>query len=312
MNIIRQPPSEVDHNIQETKQSKQFPQILQWIKNKSRTSTEWILEFTGKETYQNFQKKFNKRKPIVNSSEFSEMFWNELQIMTRSSNEQEKKYVDGFINRITSQFEDERKHFNDQISEEKKIDDRCYVEVENFINLLEINVNELTNILPYPEHNSFVLNAFQEFKRNIYVKYRRIFTEPHTDSDLISIIQQERSNVRDKVRLEFERIDHMRRIIDYSDDEMPVLVPPYNSQSRIPRLEQVQVRSAPKPYVKNGFFLTLKELKRTQEDKECPICSDTYKEDDIILILNKCKHTFHKKCLEKWSHNTCPVCRAST
>lgn len=70
--------------------SKQFPQIIQWVKNKSLNSTNWILEFIGRTTYENFQKKFQSRKPIMASVEFAEMFWNELQVMKISSGGEEK------------------------------------------------------------------------------------------------------------------------------------------------------------------------------------------------------------------------------
>lgn len=50
---------------------------------------------------------------------------------------------------------------------------------------------------------------------------------------------------------------------------------------------------------------------------ECPICYDTFKEDDIIEIL-ECKHKFHYECIFKVYKNdldnkklyrNCPFCR---
>ena len=42
----------------------------------------------------------------------------------------------------------------------------------------------------------------------------------------------------------------------------------------------------------------------------CPICLDNYKDNEFKREL-KCKHTYHKKCIDKWikHKNTCPVCR---
>ena len=293
--------------------SKQFPQIIQWVKNKSLSSTNWILEFIGRPTYEGFQKKFQSRKPIMAPIEFAEMFWNELQVMKISSSVEEKKYVDGYINRIVSQYEDDRKHFNDRLAEEKAVDDNCYAEIEHYISLLDITMNELTNILPHRECNAFVLNAFQEFKRNVYTNFRRIYTEPHTDSDLISIIQQERNTIHDKLRTELNRVNLIRQSrrnpvdeIDYgsddSPDDLPPLVPPRRNPQPPPK--------PPKPYTKHGFLLLHKELLRASENKECTICLEAYKPDDSILILDTCKHSFHKNCLEKCAKQNCPVCRA--
>jgi hypothetical protein len=295
--------------------NKQFPQIIQWVKNKSLNSTNWILEFIGRPTYGSFQKKFQSRKPNMAPIEFAEMFWNELQVMKISSSAEEKKYVDGYINRIVSQYEDDRKHFNDRLAEEKAVDDNCYTEIEHYISLLDITMNELTNILPYRECNAFVLNAFQVFKRNVYTNFRRIYTEPHTDSDLISIIQQERNTIHDKLRTELNRVNLIRQSrrnpvdeVDYGSDDNVDVLPPLEDVS--PRQNPPPPPKPPKPYTKHGFLLLYKELLRASENKECTICLEAYKPDDSILILDTCKHSFHKSCLEKCAKQNCPVCRA--
>jgi hypothetical protein len=43
--------------------------------------------------------------------------------------------------------------------------------------------------------------------------------------------------------------------------------------------------------------------------KECSICFDNIILNQKIL---KCKHSFHKSCIETWINEkgTCPVCRA--
>ena len=45
-------------------------------------------------------------------------------------------------------------------------------------------------------------------------------------------------------------------------------------------------------------------------DDKCAICLDSIT-DEHSVIVEKCKHYFHKVCLQKWlsSNNTCPVCR---
>ena len=282
--------------------NKPFPQIIQWIKNKSLNDTNWILEFIGSSNYERFQKKFQSRKPSMTPKDFAEMFWNELQIMKISSGVEEKKHVDGFINRIVSQYEDDRKHFIDQLAEKKATDNACYAQIEQYILLLDITINELTNILPHRECHAFVLGVFQEFKRNVYTNFRRIYTEPHTESDLFLIIQQERNTMHDKLRTELNRVNLLHQNVFDEIDDIPEDLPPL-----VPALQK-----HPKPYTKHGFFLLYKELIRASENKECTICLELYKPNDPILILDTCKHSFHKKCLEKCTKQNCPICRANT
>ena len=49
--------------------------------------------------------------------------------------------------------------------------------------------------------------------------------------------------------------------------------------------------------------------------KECPICLETYKEnDDICWSRNKnCTHAFHLDCMVDWLmiHDDCPLCRSN-
>jgi hypothetical protein len=44
----------------------------------------------------------------------------------------------------------------------------------------------------------------------------------------------------------------------------------------------------------------------------CSICSDDYKDEDVVTSLN-CNHIFHKNCIEEWGHYNpvCPVCKAT-
>lgn len=50
--------------------------------------------------------------------------------------------------------------------------------------------------------------------------------------------------------------------------------------------------------------------------ERCIICFDDYKPKECIRTLNKCSHTFHKKCVDKWFRKNqgqmnCPVCRTN-
>lgn len=46
-------------------------------------------------------------------------------------------------------------------------------------------------------------------------------------------------------------------------------------------------------------------------DESCLICIDPYKCNQLKRTLPKCKHYFHKKCIDKWlkKKSNCPICR---
>lgn len=44
---------------------------------------------------------------------------------------------------------------------------------------------------------------------------------------------------------------------------------------------------------------------------ECAICLGEYEEDDECVMLKKCKHTYHRECIDKVEQDSCPVCRHS-
>jgi hypothetical protein len=58
-----------------------------------------------------------------------------------------------------------------------------------------------------------------------------------------------------------------------------------------------------------------KSEKIKKDDKilteQCFICMDDYKQRQFKRELPKCKHYFHKKCIDKWLKKkaSCPICR---
>ena len=45
--------------------------------------------------------------------------------------------------------------------------------------------------------------------------------------------------------------------------------------------------------------------------EKCVICMQKYKIRENVLLLNKCCHHFHKRCLIRWikKNKSCPICR---
>ena len=56
--------------------------------------------------------------------------------------------------------------------------------------------------------------------------------------------------------------------------------------------------------------VTKKNIKNL--NNRCSICLDNYKLNESFRILPKCKHEFHKKCIDKWFKlnikKKCPIC----
>lgn len=49
-------------------------------------------------------------------------------------------------------------------------------------------------------------------------------------------------------------------------------------------------------------------------DDDCIICMEKFESNQYKRVLDKCSHTFHKKCIDKWfkknsGNMTCPICR---
>lgn len=73
------------------------------------------------------------------------------------------------------------------------------------------------------------------------------------------------------------------------------------STSELERDEKIKVDVSSKSYSETDKVFT-----------SCSICSDDYKDEDIVSVLD-CTHVFHKNCIEEWGHYNpvCPICKAS-
>ncbi|WCJ23300.1 RING/U-box superfamily protein [Euphorbia peplus] len=53
---------------------------------------------------------------------------------------------------------------------------------------------------------------------------------------------------------------------------------------------------------------------KTDDDKECSICLEEFKNGDKCGVLSSCKHVHHKVCIQLWlnggDERSCPKCRA--
>lgn len=46
--------------------------------------------------------------------------------------------------------------------------------------------------------------------------------------------------------------------------------------------------------------------------EECIICFEEMGEKDVLVVVNRCGHTFHLDCMKEWNNHynqSCPICR---
>lgn len=58
------------------------------------------------------------------------------------------------------------------------------------------------------------------------------------------------------------------------------------------------------------LIAALPERLALDSDDVCAICTDNYKENELITVL-PCNHSYHKTCIKIWlkSNANCPICR---
>lgn len=67
------------------------------------------------------------------------------------------------------------------------------------------------------------------------------------------------------------------------------------------------------PYVKEWLVnkvnekIFLLKTKKNSDDRICSICFEEI--TNLTITITKCKHVFHRCCLNKWGKKTCPMCR---
>lgn len=72
-----------------------------------------------------------------------------------------------------------------------------------------------------------------------------------------------------------------------------------------------------KPFIRRNMHVShLPPYKKIKdEEMDCSICLEQFQKKEYYRELPFCKHTFHKKCIDRWfKHDTqmsCPICRRS-
>ncbi|ESQ30265.1 hypothetical protein EUTSA_v10011950mg, partial [Eutrema salsugineum] len=81
------------------------------------------------------------------------------------------------------------------------------------------------------------------------------------------------------------------------------------------------IRQTPQPQqdIETGQtkILMFKDIEKEEREgcgkRICPICLEEYEDDHEITRLKKCRHVFHRFCIDAWltRDRSCPSCRRS-
>ncbi|KAJ8763868.1 hypothetical protein K2173_003650 [Erythroxylum novogranatense] len=75
------------------------------------------------------------------------------------------------------------------------------------------------------------------------------------------------------------------------------------SRSRFSGIDPLLISSIP--------FFEFSSLRGSKEGLECAVCISKFEETEILRLLPKCRHAFHRNCIDRWleNHSSCPLCR---
>jgi hypothetical protein len=115
----------------------------------------------------------------------------------------------------------------------------------------------------------------------------------------------------DNIRIIFEQNDATTTLIVRSKNGSKPSSNNYNLIPQIPINTTLDILGLERvPF--NELVPKYKQIKEGSSliGQLCSICQDEYKIKEYKRELD-CKHTFHKKCIDKWlkTHLTCPCCR---
>ena len=171
-------------------------------------------------------------------------------------------------------------------------------DIDNAINLNNRLVSQMYNIRRYFEY------CFEE----------RMSQPSFTNNNNSSVQYQQRSvfnfptNTVSRNITRFDIIENNSNMMEFFQSMFGMFFDMPHIESS--DLEDVKVTISKEDFDKfNKCKITSENL--GQFDKECNICIENYKVDDIVITL-PCNHFFHKDCIKHWLCDekvSCPVCR---
>ena len=113
-------------------------------------------------------------------------------------------------------------------------------------------------------------------------------------------------------------ISDNKYIVNCNNGERMLLEIFYNREDCSTIINPVIPKSKCKKQIKKelnkllGVSIKYNTIKESNCSNTCLICMDDFTEEDLVRKLPKCKHIYHKECIDKWivKKSTCPICRA--
>lgn len=156
-------------------------------------------------------------------------------------------------------------------------------------------LSTMTNYINNPPQNGSTLQTLLD---NIFQEFVNIHPEPISMDNTISIRWSVIAKDEDGSELPF----------DYEISFQPAEI-----QSALARAntKKTKIRET------TGHLASYRKIKAEDpillDGENCPICYENYQVGQYKRVLDKCNHTFHKKCVDKWFVNNpsleCPMCR---
>ncbi|XP_021279289.1 putative RING-H2 finger protein ATL19 [Herrania umbratica] len=93
--------------------------------------------------------------------------------------------------------------------------------------------------------------------------------------------------------------------------------PRYLSQAAMQGQQPRQQQQQTPKRVLAGTLVTYENINQETEANctadECAICLEEFIDRDRCMVLSKCKHMYHQRCIDRWllDHSHCPLCRGS-
>lgn len=200
----------------------------------------------------------------------------------------------------------------------------------NCLSSFEKFVSREKRVCPICRRNNYQKREFNEgtkvYRRRCIVRiqsfYRGYKARKMYDKKLSKLYKSGKGNTMNKRKYITKKMNKITSKIDETVDNTDVLIDSlfadlernikasrmvFNNEE--PKFEYL---AAEKPVNK---WIHIKKLAMKHYENECPICLNSYKNGDVLLL--SCSHIFHSKCIqsfEKFNANSihlCPICRSA-
>jgi hypothetical protein len=158
----------------------------------------------------------------------------------------------------------------------------------NNLNNNEFNIN-IENLQNNENYYDDIILSFQNYNNNINIfdTIEMMLDDLKNNTNIFDIDNSDENNIQ--FNIEFEIIDHNNHS---QDEDLNYFNSCKEINEKIGKSEKIK---------KNDIII----------DENCLICMEKYKIQEFKRLLPKCKHFFHKKCIDKWlkKNASCPICR---